>query len=264
MMCQDIFIEVSHGPTLIDNNLLLSQASLRLATQGVAVVHNLILGSVTSIGQNTDHPGMDTEPRYTPYHIPHRTEVMGFMTFLHGDDRFYNNIFIQAWEEKDMISPEEENREVGTHVFEGYPTFDEWIGWFEMDKPFVSMREKAKYHFSHLPVWCCGNVYLNGAKAWSHEQKGMVDTEHPVHVSLSQEEDGLVLETDLYDVLGDFTTGIINSDILGYAFEPDQRFENPDGTTIVFDSDFFGTHRGLKPLPGPFAEKDGRGRFSVI
>ena len=92
----------------------------------------------------------------------------------------------------------------------------------------------------------------------------MVDTEHPVHVSLSQEEDGLVLETDLYDVLGDFTTGIINSDILGYAFEPDQRFENPDGTTIVFDSDFFGTHRGLKPLPGPFSEKDGRGRFSVI
>lgn len=147
MMCQDIFIEVSHGPTLIDNNLLLSQASLRLATQGVAVVHNLILGSVTSIGQNTDHPGMDTEPRYTPYHIPHRTEVMGFMTFLHGDDRFYNNIFIQAWEEKDMISPEEENREVGTHVFEGYPTFDEWIGWFEMDKPFVSMREKENITF---------------------------------------------------------------------------------------------------------------------
>ena len=72
---------------------------------------------------------------------------MGFMTFLHGDDRFYNNIFIQAWEEKDMISPEEENREVGTHVFEGYPTFDEWIGWFEMDKPFVSMREKENITF---------------------------------------------------------------------------------------------------------------------
>lgn len=33
--------------------------------------------------------------RFTPYHIPHRTEVMGFMTILHGDDRFYNNIFVQ-------------------------------------------------------------------------------------------------------------------------------------------------------------------------
>lgn len=22
---------------------------------------------------------------------------MGFMTFLHGDDRFYNNIFVQKW-----------------------------------------------------------------------------------------------------------------------------------------------------------------------
>lgn len=45
MMCQDIFVEVGHGPTLIDNNILLSDASLRFATQGVAMVHNLICGA---------------------------------------------------------------------------------------------------------------------------------------------------------------------------------------------------------------------------
>ena len=37
-MCQDIFVEVGHGPTLIDNNILLSDASLRFATQGVAML----------------------------------------------------------------------------------------------------------------------------------------------------------------------------------------------------------------------------------
>ena len=87
-MSQDIFVEVGHGPTLIDNNILLSEVSLRFATQGVAMVHNLIAGALTCVGGGT---GL----RYTPYHIPHRTEVMGFMTILHGDDRFYNNIFIQ-------------------------------------------------------------------------------------------------------------------------------------------------------------------------
>ena len=83
-------MEVSHGPTLIDNNIMLSQVSLRFATQGVAMVHNLMTGTFTKVGSGTG-------TRYTPYHIRHRTEVAGFMHFLHGDDRFYNNIFVQGF-----------------------------------------------------------------------------------------------------------------------------------------------------------------------
>ena len=45
---------------------------------------------------------------------------------------------------------------------------------------------------------------------------------------------------------------MIFSDLLGKAFEPDQRFENPDGTPITFDADYFGGHRGCAVLPGPF------------
>jgi len=33
MMSQDLFVEVSHGPTLIDHNILLSDVSLRFAAQ---------------------------------------------------------------------------------------------------------------------------------------------------------------------------------------------------------------------------------------
>ena len=36
------------------------------------------------------------------------------------------------------------------------------------------------------------------------------------------------IKTNVYEFLKDFRTGIINSDILGYAFEPEQRFEDPD------------------------------------
>ena len=53
MESQDIFVEVSHGPTLIDNNILLSQVSLRIATQGVAMVHNLMMGTFTFVGGGT-------------------------------------------------------------------------------------------------------------------------------------------------------------------------------------------------------------------
>ena len=93
---EDIFVEVSHGPTLIDNNVLLSNCMGRLSTQGLALVHNLIAGSFTWVGNGTDNNGKRfPTPRYTPYHMPHRTEVAGFMTILHGDARFYNNIFVQ-------------------------------------------------------------------------------------------------------------------------------------------------------------------------
>ena len=36
------------------------------------------------------------------------------------------------------------------------------------------------------------------------------------------------------------------------AFEPEQLFENPDGSPIVFDEDFFGAHRSVNPQVGPF------------
>lgn len=259
MMCQDVFVEVSHGPTLIDNNIMLSKAALRIATEGVACVHNLILGAFTAVGGGTDNiiNGVN-QPRYTPYHIRHRTEVAGFMTILHGDNRFYNNIFIQNWpvekaeEKEDMGFKMADNQVVGTEVFDEYPTYEEWIANFDMDQQ-ANMMRLASYHFSHLPVWANGNAYFNGAKAWKKEQSNLIDTENHVKVELVEEDNKLFLKTNVYELLGDFRDGIINSDILGYAFEPEQRFENPDGTAILFNEDYLGSHRGTATIPGPFA-----------
>ena len=63
----------------------------------MALVHNLCLGPLTSIGSGTDMRLSDgtPAPRYTPYHMPHSTAVAGFMTILHGDARFYGNIFAE-------------------------------------------------------------------------------------------------------------------------------------------------------------------------
>ena len=252
MMSQDLFVEVSHGPTLIDNNILLSDASLRFATQGVAMVHNLICGALTCVGEGTSW-------RYTPYHMPHRTEVMGFMTFLHGDDRFYNNIFVQKWPAEDIITPhdsddgyESENRAAGTWMFDEYPTYDEWISQFDFTKP-ADMKKLETAHFGHLPVWSEGNVYLAGAKAWKHEVNGLVK-EDPVKVDLVEKDGKYYLDTNVYELLDGFTGRMVNTGILGKAFEPEQPFENPDGTPIQFDADYFGGHRGVDVVPGPFAD----------
>ena len=73
-------------------------------------------------------------------------------------------------------------------------------------------------------------------------------------MTLTEKDGKYTLKTNLYTRLKGFRDGIITSDILGCAFEPEQRFENPDGTEIIFDRDYFGGHRGLSAIPGPFAQ----------
>lgn len=83
---QDMFIEVNHGPILVDNNLFLSPYSGNDRSQGVAFVHNLIAGAFRIV----PHDG-----RKTPYHKPHSTEVMALHDNPCGDHRFYNNLFVE-------------------------------------------------------------------------------------------------------------------------------------------------------------------------
>ena len=266
---EDIFIEVSHGPTLVDNNILLSDYSMKLATQGVAVVHNLIAGSFTAVGRGTDNgSGEIPSPRYTPYHVPHRTEVDGFMTILHGDDRFYNNIFVQkpirpGMQEIHEVVKDSEwtdgNLITGTVSFSGYPSEEEFKKMFEGYCGMGSTIERDIY-YRKLPVWLGGNVYFNGAKPAVQETDAIVDTEHTVKLELKEENGTWHLDTDLYEYLPKTACAMISTETLGMAFEPEEKFENPDGTPIVFQYDYFGARQEINPLPGPFAAKESAGK----
>ena len=254
MGSEDIFVEVGHGPTLIDNNILLSDVSVRIATQGVAMVHNLICGAFTSVGAGTDW-------RYTPYHMPHRTEVMGFMTILHGDDRFYNNIFFQRQTKASLVSRfpsgriEEEERVVGTHVWDHYPIYEDWIKQFDLESETPDMMKIARAHFDKLPVWIDGNAYLGGALHFCKEENYLFDDKSSVYVNVREEDGRVYLDTNLASVIGSFTASLITTDVLGKAFEPQQRFEDRDGNDIIFDTDYFGAKRSAI-IPGPFAGLD--------
>lgn len=260
---EDIFIEVSHGPTLVDNNILLSDRAMKLPTQGVALVHNLIAGSFACVGIGTDNGALTlASPRYTPYHLPHRTEVAGFMTILHGDMRFYNNIFVQKpmrpgmkkvmdiMQNEGKNEWEDGNIVVGTWTYDGYESYEEWLKDFEgycgMGSP------TSDKYYKHLPVWAEGNVYFNGAKAWKKEKNCVEDTEHDVQIEVEENGGEWKLKTNLNEVLPEITLGTISTETLGMAFEPEQMFENPDGTPIVFNTDYFGKHRKINPVVGPF------------
>lgn len=81
----DLFVEVNHGPFVVDNNVFLSEVSLRDWSEGGAYVHNLFGGTIVS----------QPEPRRsTPYHKAHSTAVAGLDSTTGGDDRFYNNVFV--------------------------------------------------------------------------------------------------------------------------------------------------------------------------
>ena len=258
MFSTDIFVEVGHGPTLIDNNVLMSPVSITIPSEGIACVHNLILGGFSLINSGVDSVvNGQREPRYTPYHIRHRTEVAGFMTILHGDDRIYNNLFIQAYpiQDKERKPTDAEYQTVGTAPFDIFPTYEEWFA------PFVpgakpDMGALAKVHFGHLPVWVEGNAYFNGATVCKHEKHKLSDKRSKVTIALEEKEGKYSLKTNVYAKLKNFKDGIICTETLGKAFEPEQRFENPDGTDIVFDRDYFGNHRGTETIPGPFASAE--------
>ncbi|MDO4650955.1 MAG: right-handed parallel beta-helix repeat-containing protein, partial [Eubacteriales bacterium] len=256
---EDIFIEVSHGPTLIDNNLFLSTYTGRLSTQGVAYVHNLISGPFTSVGGGTNNAGTN-EVRYTPYHVPHETDVAGFMTFLHGDDRFYNNIFIQNEVPKEFADfykeflHTEESTVAGLGAFAGYPTEDEYRAKFFVQGDGGLAEDRNKY-YTHLPIYAAGNMYFNGAQPYEKERDYAVDAQNKVYAKVVKKEDGYGIETNVYEFLPDFNTGIISTQTLGEAFEPEQKFENPDGSEIIFSEDINGKRRAVHPLAGPFEER---------
>ena len=87
---QDLFIEVSHGSYVVDNNIFLSPHSLQENTDGGVYLHNIFSGNMNPLD----------DMRYTPYHLNHSTQIKGFRTITQGDHRFYNNVFIGRNDQK--------------------------------------------------------------------------------------------------------------------------------------------------------------------
>jgi hypothetical protein len=165
----DLFIEVNHGPLMIDNNILLSTNTFKNQSEGTAFINNLIGGSV--------YVWPDKE-RFTPYFVPHTIDMAGLSIILSGDERYYNNVFIGT----DIKNPE--NFKNG---LEGITNqrFDSWIEnnvYYKGAKP--SAKDKSFVQVNHNPNIKLteegANVFLSfnvEEKLLSHKIK-IIDTEN--------------------------------------------------------------------------------------
>ena len=82
-LAEDLFVEVDHGPFLVDHNVFLSPTTLLDMSEGGVFAHNLIAGRVV--------PRHELN-RQTPFHPPHSTAVAGLRNVVGGDVRFLNNL----------------------------------------------------------------------------------------------------------------------------------------------------------------------------
>ncbi|VGO18550.1 right-handed parallel beta-helix repeat-containing protein [Pontiella sulfatireligans] len=81
----DLFMEVNHGPFVIDNNIFLTSPTIWDRSEGGAYIHNLIAGKIKF------RPELN---RLTPYHPAHSTEITDLVNTKGGDDRIYHNMLM--------------------------------------------------------------------------------------------------------------------------------------------------------------------------
>jgi hypothetical protein len=245
---EDLFIEVSHGPCVVDNNLLLSAISFRNVNQGTALVHNLIAGKMV----------MRKVPRrFTPYHFPHSTQVLGLMTILGGDDKWVNNIFVNGLSAGDYVAgseldvgdktdgQDELHDVIGLSAYNGFPLeYEEW----------GSPAGVGGYAELELPVRIDHNVYASGTEPFKREDNPVVLPGWNPAIKLESRDDKVFLHINVHHDLAAARGPLVTTELLGEAFQPEVPYEEPDGSPLVVDVDYLGRPRlGAAVTPGPFA-----------
>lgn len=210
----DVFFEVDHGPYMVDNNIFLSANSIADRSQGGAYVHNLITGGTAIKAFNT---------RYTPYHLPHSTEIAGVAHFFCGDDRYYNNIFLGSGSEDPKA-----NVKYGTAI----------------------------YNKLEFPMWLSDNIYYNKANPCEKEKEFVQSAFNP-DVKLVEEGDHVFLHLSFDEGYYNRKGKIVTTALLGKTIISKAEFDNPDGTALKIDKDYFGNLRTDKNnTSGPFVNLD--------
>jgi alpha-L-arabinofuranosidase len=151
------------------------------------------------------------DARQTPFHKAHSTALAGFHDNPRGDDRYYNNLFVQR-------------------------------------------ADLSQYDSEASPVAMDGNVFLKGAKPSKFETAPLIKPEFDPALKLVREVDGFYLEINLDPA---WNAGparkTVTTKLLGRAIIPNLPFEQPDGTPICINADYFGRSRNeSNPTPGPF------------
>lgn len=242
---RDLMVEVTHGPYLVDNNIFASDYNFDNIAQGGAYLHNLCCGTMRR---------EDVLDRSTPYHFPHTTEVAGTTVVYSGDDRIYQNVFLGG-----AVTYTEQSLH-GTEGYDGHTnSLEEYIN------DVISRGNGDLEQFKHVkqPVYIRGNAYLKGAKPYGREENTHVSDMDPA-VRIVETDGKTYLELNVEKEMLEIPTEIYNSEKLGMPRITEAAYENPDGTPIVFDTDYLDQSRNGQPAAGPIEGlKEGMNRILV-
>jgi alpha-N-arabinofuranosidase len=222
-LSEDLFVEVDHGPFLVDNNIFLSPTSLLIVSQGGAFVHNLMAGALRVNRYDA---------RQTPFHRAHSTELAGMHDNPFGDDRYYNNLFVQR-------------SDLSQYDAAPMPVYMDGNVFFKGAKPSKQEKDplvKAEFDPALKLVEGPDGFYLELVfdKDWV-EREGREGREERTHK-------------------------LVTTERLGKAAIPNLPYEQADGSPIRINTDYFGKRRNeSNPTPGPF-ENPGTGpiRLKVV
>lgn len=242
---RDLFVEVSHGPYLVEHNLLASPAALEIFSQGGAYVHNLVAGTVVL------QPVIE---RPTPYHQPHSTQVAGYAAILGGDDRHIGNVFLggdpaRAYAPTSRIA---EAAGHGTAGYDGHPaSWEDYLA--QVNDP--TRGDHERFADVKQPVYLRDNVYANGAQPYEAETGATVIEGNDVTVRVVEEGDEVHLELELPAAFDQTRLDVTTAGDLPPVRFVDAEFEENDGSPAVFATDLIGAAKdgGSSYPAGPLA-----------
>jgi hypothetical protein len=230
---RDLFVEVSHGPYLVDHNVFASPASVELFSQGGAFVNNLVCGTVSLV------PVIE---RPTPYHRPHSTQVAGYAAIYGGDDRYIGNVFLGGDPDK-AYGPDSRVGHAagyGTAAYNGHPTsLADYIG--RVGDP--ARGDHERFLGVPQPVYIRDNVYAAGANPFEAEQSAVVLGDADVRVTVVDRGDNVYLETHLPEEFDAARVPTITGRHLERVRLVDAEFEERDGSPVVLDIDLVGSRK---------------------
>ena len=238
---RDLFVEVSHGPYLVDHNVFCSAAALVSFSQGGAYVANLVGGTMRLL------PVMN---RATPYHRPHSTQVKGYAVIYGGDDRHVGNIFVGAGAgvTDDGIGADSSHSVgFGTSGYDGHPaSWQEYLASVEARLP----GDLGEVIDLKQPVYVRGNVYLFGARPYAREDSPLVSDADP-GLTITEDGGGVWLDVTLPAGFDAHRLPVVTTAALPKVRFVDADYEAPDGSPLTLDTDLLGAKADGETVPGP-------------
>jgi alpha-L-arabinofuranosidase len=161
--------------------------------------------------------------------LAHQTKPAGLSAIKGGDNRFFNNILIGTNGSPGVVNKDDPVQ----RLYGGYGL---WV-----------------YDGREYPLQTGGNVSCAHAQPYGHETNQWVRAEFDPGPKLIAKGGKVFLRWGADPEFKEAPTTLVNTKLLGRAVVSGLPFENPDGSPLALDKDFFGRNRHpSKPTPGPF------------